>query len=183
MARLTKEQWAQARIQWESDPMITFDALSKQLGCSHAAVGQMAKKQNWQRDPDMRGIASRAQMKADSRELAKLSPESLGESFAESFKKTGIESFAARELAEDIRADVIERHRADWASHRELFRLSDIAADFNMGKSAKISAEMLALRQKAERAAYGLDESTSSETIEIVRSYGAKPDADKSEHL
>jgi hypothetical protein len=180
VARLNKEQWAQARIQWESDPMITFYELSKKLGCSHVAVGQMAKKQNWQRTPDMRGIASKAQMKADIRELGKLSSESFSESFEsfnESFKKNGIETFAARELAEDIRADVIERHRADWANHRELFKLSDIAVDFNMGKSAKISAEMLSLRQKAERAAYGLDESTSSETIEIVRSYGLKPDA------
>lgn len=163
MARLTKDQWAEARIKWEADPTLTFEALGKALGCSHAAVGQTAKKQNWQRAPDMRSIADRAQLKADAREKSKLSAETL----AESFKKTGIETFDARELAEDIRADVIERHRADWAVHREHFKTADIAANFEIGKSAKISAEMLAIRQKGERASYGLDEASSSSEIEL----------------
>jgi len=70
------------------------------------------------------------------------------------------------------RADVIERHRAAWADHRKHFTTVDIAANFEIGKSAKISSEMRSIRQKGERAAYGLDDSSASEAIEIVRSYG-----------
>lgn len=29
MARLTKDQWAEARIKWESDPTLTFENLCK----------------------------------------------------------------------------------------------------------------------------------------------------------
>lgn len=153
MPRLTADQWAAARIRWEADPALTFGALAGSLGVSHAAVGQRARKDGWQRTPDLRSIADRAQLKADVRERAKLSPHLSDES-----TKT-----ATRELAEDIRADVIERHRADWAEHRTCFKIGDIAADFETGKSAKISAEMLAIRQKGERAAYGLDDGATSQ--------------------
>ena len=170
MPRLTKDQWAEARIKWESDPTLTFGELGQQLGVSHVAVGQAAKKQGWERAPDMRSIADRAQLKADAREHAR---KLTSESYNESYKSAGGETLA-RAMAEDIRADVIDRHRADWAEHRVHFTTSDIAADFDKGKSAKISSEMLAIRQKGERAAYGLDDTTGTAEIEIVRSYGGK---------
>ena len=143
---------------------MTFSELGAELGCSHAAISQRAKKEGWQRLPDMKSIADRAQFKADARESAKLT----GVTYSVSCKKH------TREAAEDIRADVIERHRTDWARHRNLFGLDAIAADFDTGKSAKISAEMLAIRQKGERAAYGLDDDTGSQTIVLERSYGLK---------
>jgi hypothetical protein len=95
----------------------------------------------------------RAHIKAD----AKLRP-----NFDSEVQKAG-----AIEAAEDIRADVIERHRADWAEHRTHFKTGDIAAEFELGKSAKISAEMLAIRQKGERAAYGLDDGETSQKAEV----------------
>lgn len=165
MPRLTKDQWEAARLQWEADPTLTFDALAKALGVSHAAVGQRAKKENWERSASLHDVARLAQFKADARAAAKVSPQLSDEST----KK------AAKELATDIRADVIERHRADWAEHRAHYQTGDIASDFDLGKSAKISAEMLAIRQKAERAAYGLDEATGNDAVEVVRSYGVKP--------
>lgn len=151
MPRLTADQWAAARIRWEADPGLTFDALGKSLGVSHAAVGQRARREGWARDPNLADVSRRAQFKADQRALAKLSPQ------------VSAESSKTRELAEDIRADLIERHRADWAEHRQYFRTADIAADFDLGKSAKISSEMLAIRQKGERAAYGLDEAATTQ--------------------
>ena len=99
----------------------------------------------------LREVVERAHFKADRRELdAKLD----GQLDAGSSKVPTAASAAA---AEDLRADVIERHRADWSEHRKLFTLQEIKDDFEQGKAAKISAEMLALRQKGERAAYGLD--------------------------
>ncbi|ODU07978.1 MAG: hypothetical protein ABS84_14810 [Rubrivivax sp. SCN 71-131] len=154
MPRLSADQWVAARIRWEADPLLTFKELGKSLGVSHAAVGQRAKKEGWERDASLQDVARRAQYKADRREFdGKLSPKLSG----------GSTKKAARELAEDIRADLIERHRADWAEHRQHFRTADIAGDFNIGKSAKIASEMLAIRQKGERAAYGLDEQASTQ--------------------
>ena len=40
-----------------------------------------------------------------------------------------------------------------------------IAANFELGKSAKISSEMLAIRQKAERIAWNLDDKASDEIV------------------
>ena len=167
MARLTQDQWQEARAKWEADPALTFEALGAELGVSKQAISDKCKKENWQRTPDMKSIRERAQLKADKRELDKLDGK-----LDTSSTKIALE---AREAAEDIRADVIERHRTDWARHRNLFGLDAIAADFDTGKSAKISAEMLAIRQKGERAAYGLDDDTGSQTIVLERSYGLKP--------
>lgn len=165
MPRLTKDQWEAARLQWEADPTLAFTEIAKGFGVSEAAVRQRAKAESWIKTGSMKGIAERAQLKADEREVAKLRTNFEGE----------VQKRVAVEVATDIRADVIERHRADWAEHRAHYQTGDIASDFDLGKSAKISAEMLAIRQKAERAAYGLDEATGNDTVEVVRSYGVKP--------
>ena len=171
MPRLTKDQWAQARIRWEADPTLSFEDMAQTLGVSKQAVGKRAKDEGWEREPDLKSVGERAQFKADQRE-ANRKVDGLID--GEIDGKTSKRLSATRELAEDIRADVIERHRADWAEHRIHFKTSEIAENFEIGKSAKISSEMLAIRQKGERAAYGLDDTSATETIEIVRSYGGK---------
>ena len=158
MARLTRDQWAAARVRWESDPTLTMVAIGNEFGVSEAAVRQRAKADGWVKLGSMKSIQEAAQRKADEKLRSKFDDE--------------VQKASTRELAEDIRADVIERHRCDWAEHRQHFAVGDIAADFEMGKSAKISAEMLKIRQAGERAAYGLDEVTGSEAIVIERSYG-----------
>lgn len=47
MARLTKEQWSEARTRWESDPRDGFAWLSDELGVSRPAVSKMASSQGW----------------------------------------------------------------------------------------------------------------------------------------
>ena len=53
-----------------------------------------------------------------------------------------------------LRAALIQAHRDDWKTHTTLYPPDHIKANFEIGKSGKISAEMLALRQKAERCAW-----------------------------
>lgn len=151
MPRLTQDQWAAARIKWEADPTLTFEALGKEFGVSDEAIRKRCKSEQWERVASLRSINERAQFKADAKLGAKVGGE------------VGRPTAKTTELAEDIRADVIERHRADWAEHRTHFKTGDIAAEFEIGKSAKISAEMLAIRQKGERAAYGLDDTATSQ--------------------
>lgn len=49
MARLTKDQWAEARAWWESDASVSFQAIADRYGCSRPAVGQKAEKEGWAR--------------------------------------------------------------------------------------------------------------------------------------
>lgn len=49
MARLSKEQWAEARAWWESDASVSFQMIADRYGCSRPAVGQKADKEGWAR--------------------------------------------------------------------------------------------------------------------------------------
>jgi hypothetical protein len=49
MARLTKDQWAEARAWWESDPAVSFQMVADRYKCSRPAVGQKAEKEGWTR--------------------------------------------------------------------------------------------------------------------------------------
>lgn len=157
MARLTKDQWSAARVKWESDPAMTDNALAAILGVSKQAVEQQRKKNEWQKAGAMQNVNERAQFAADN--LAKLG---LDKQKAD-----------AVEAAVEIRAKLLETHRADWKEHRDQFTIAEIASNFDLGKSAKITAEMIKIRQEGERKAYGLDEqqtqeSKSSEPMRIV---------------
>lgn len=47
MAKLTKQQWADARQAWETDPREGFAWLAEKLGISRPAVSKMASSQGW----------------------------------------------------------------------------------------------------------------------------------------
>lgn len=160
--RPSQEAWETARRTWEADPTQTFESIAKIIGVSHTAVSKRANNPEdpWARQQSMREIVTKAQRRADAREVAaKVSAEA-----AKVAAETRKESVA--EAAVDLRADVLERHRADWAQHRTLFTLDAIKKEFEAGKSAKISAEMLSIRQKGERAAYGIEDVAPSNPLE-----------------
>lgn len=157
--RPTQEVWEQARRQWETDPTETFESVAKVVGVSRVAVSKKANNpaDPWARPQSMKAIVDRAQRRADAREVAAKVSDAAAKVAAETRKESVTED------AIDLRSDVLGRHRTDWSEHRELFPTAAIKADFELGKSAKISAEMLTLRQKGERAAYGLDETAGPE--------------------
>jgi hypothetical protein len=57
-----------------------------------------------------------------------------------------------------MRSKVLQIHRSEWRKHSGLYPLDCIKADFDEGRKAKISAEMLLIRQRGERAAWGLED-------------------------
>lgn len=146
--RPTADVWLSARQQWEADPTHTFESIAKIVGVSRVAVSKRAspEQEGWSRPQSLRQIVEKAQIQAD----AKVTPK-LRDVSAVTGKST-------EQAAVDVRADLLESHRKDWMSHRKLFTLDKISADFDEGKKAKISAEMTLLRQKGERQAYGLDD-------------------------
>jgi len=57
----------------------------------------------------------------------------------------------------------------EWRNHAKLFKLEPILADYKKhGTAGKISAEMLSIRQKGERIAWGMDTDSADSTITIA---------------
>ena len=152
--RLTKDEWAAARILWESDNEQTDASISERYGVSKQAVVQKRQRDQWQKIGALHSAGQRAQFMADSKSCQNIA---LGNIKSDSV-----------DLAVEIRADVIDRHRGDWAEHRKHFTVSSISDDFEMGKKAKITAEMLKIRQEGERKAYGLDDVTNTPSTSIA---------------
>lgn len=159
--------WADARLKWESDPRENWESIARWIATqgpavTRVAVSKRADKEGWARPQNLRDIAQSAHLRADAREVAaKVSLEA-----AKVAAETRAQAVA--EVAIDVRADVLERHRQDWNRHRELFTLDAIHDQFEVGKSAKISAEMLTLRQRGERAAYGIEDAPQANPLESM---------------
>jgi len=172
--RLSKDEWLEARQTWEADQTISFEALAERLGVSRPAVSKMAAKQGWVKAGSLDSINRAAHIKADAADIesldqvtGKVTDEVTGETLKREPLKQSVE------LSTDLRARIIQSHRAELRKHASLFKLDDINRDFENGKKAKISAEMLAIRHKAERLAWGMDETQAEgKQIVIERSYG-----------
>ena len=150
MARLTSQKWQQARRKWEADPVATFESVAEQYKISRQAVSKRAKAEGWAKVGALRQVAERAQLKADAK---------VAQGATKVARATGKkDAHATLDASVEIRAEVIGRHRQDWDQHRKTFAVAALGKDFEAGKRAKISAEMLLIRQRGERAAYGLEE-------------------------
>lgn len=47
MPRLTPDQWASIRIEWESEPVATFRALSVKYNVDNSEISRRAKREGW----------------------------------------------------------------------------------------------------------------------------------------
>lgn len=161
--RLTAEEWRKARLKYESDKRASFADIAAKYGVSKAAVGRMALKQKWSKVGALDSISREAHLRADEAEVD-------GNVDSNVDKKTPTsDSF---ERATDLRTKLIQAHRAEWRKHAHLFPLEEIKKNVTMGRSGKVSAEMIALRQKAERIAWGMDDAQQdNKAIVIERSY------------
>jgi hypothetical protein len=148
MPRLTADQWADARRKWEADETVSLAEIGRDFGVSKEAVSLAAERQGWVKSSTLPGINRAAQIRADLGELdGKLDPSS---------SKTPLP--ASIEESTDLRAKLIHNHRAELRLHAKLYPLDAIKESFTLGKVAKISVEMLAIRQNAERKAWGMDQ-------------------------
>lgn len=146
MPRLTKDQWSAARELWESDSTQTDESIAEKFGVSKSAVVKTRTQGSdcWKRAGSLQTVQQRAQFAADVK--------SNHPSYQGHHKSATIDA------AVEVRATLLSKHRDDWNEHRNLFTLGGIAKNFELGKSAKITAEMLKIRQEGERKAYGLDD-------------------------
>jgi hypothetical protein len=155
MPRLSKDTWADVRAEREAGA--SFPELAAKYGVSHQAIQKRAKTEGWGDGTNVAEVIRRKVAEKIARVVAGSNPQKRAE---------------AIDAAAERRAAVVRMHQAEWEDHRA--RFGSVPEDFEAGKLAKISAEMLRIRQDGERKAWGLDEASAQPTIVIERSYGSK---------
>lgn len=178
MARLTPDQWAAIREEWETDPKASHDTAAKRA--SEAGGFECPSREIVRRTQIKDGWAKRGQL-ADIGEAAQRRADKLVDSdgCAKVGKKVGnevgvatAEKLASRIESEIVRAEVLARHRTEWgelqnhrkaalvamqkaqkAGDKESWQIAKIAAD-----TAKANLQVLEIQQLAERRAWGLNE-------------------------
>jgi len=156
MPRLTSDTWGTVRAERETGA--TISALAEKFGVSRKAIQKRIESEGWGDGLDVGQTVRRKVAEKVAGLVAPCDPKKKAEAITAEAEKG---------------AAIIVRHRRDWEEHHNRFTVHGVANDFDLGKSAKICAEMLAIRQKAERAAHGLDDAPESVVV-IDRGYGSK---------
>jgi hypothetical protein len=140
MPRLSADTWETVRAEREASGT-SFRDLAAKFGVSDAAIVNRSKAEGWSDGKNVADVIRRKVSEKISGVVSTANPK----------KKAAAIDAAATKVAA-----VVELHQEEWRDHRAMF--GSVPEDFEAGKHAKISAEMLSIRQKGERAAHGLDE-------------------------
>ena len=166
--RIPEERYVAARILYETTPGATFKSIAAETGISWRGLEERSKKDGgWAKRSLLppSGMNEAAQQVADryTRKLA-----DYGDDITAEHKKAAVVETAA-EVAIDMRAQLLDRHRKEWSAIRQLVYRNLRAGEFNdQCKLAKISAETLQIVQSNERKAYGLDKGGDGDTSVTV---------------
>jgi hypothetical protein len=184
MASMTKDELrVLARTLWESVPAASVKTVAQEVGVADDQVAFWKRSEGWvkahRREGRQKQLATLAQ------EVANRMPP-VREAGTPAEAKAAVQEFV-QEFAIDVRAEVLQRHRREWAAARaviyqtiEQAKRGDVAGAYERGKLAKITAEALQILQNGERAAYGIarDHGTDDRTIVVV-DRGGSPGADE----
>lgn len=129
--------WETIRAEYEAGA--TMGRLAESHGVNKSAISRRAAKEVWTQD---------VTNAVDRRVNAKVN--GIGNT-VDPVKKS-----AALDAAADRKVAVIERHRVEWEEHRTLINEAVVARDFNAAKLARITAEVIQIRQSGERKAWGI---------------------------
>lgn len=165
-ANPSPERRAAARVMYEADPKATIASVAKEVGVAVKLVQHWRKEDEelgrpWQkaqaRLPDLTGRAMEA---ADALQTTL---DETGQELTDPRAAAVAASQAADRLAVDLRGQVLDRHRREWAGPRKIAYkalqqadLGDTEGAFSTGRVAKVLAETLTLVQAGERNAHGI---------------------------
>ena len=164
MPRLTTDQWAAIRLEWEGEPAQTYKALAERFGVQISSISRRSDREGWTKRNQLGSINESAQRKAD------LLTDADGNARQRQPEGKSVD-LATRTESEDLRAAVTARHRTEWAE-LEGFRKSALVAmkkahevgdreGWSMAKlaadTAKQNLSALEIKQQGERRAWGLD--------------------------
>lgn len=166
--RIPEERYVAARILYETTPGATFKSIAAETGISWRGLEERSKKDGgWAKRSLLppSGMNEAAQQVAD-RYTGKLAD--YGDDITAEHKQAAVVETAA-EVAIDMRAQLLDRHRKEWSAIRQLVYRNLRAGEFSdQCKLAKISAETLQIVQSNERKAYGLDKGGDGDTSVTV---------------
>lgn len=168
--RLTADQWAAIRMEWEGEPTATFSALAPKHGVNKSEISRTAKRQGWSKRGQIADINDAAQRRADANTNADGNPTQ---------RQPNAGALATREQSEAVRAAVLIRHRTEWAEmegyrqdalaamatakeagDRAAWMIAKLAAD-----TAKANLQALEIKQAGEARAWGLDAKSEEEIV------------------
>jgi hypothetical protein len=174
---------ASARALFEGQPGATVDTVAAAVGVDPKLVRSWKSEGKWV-------VATRAAagLSARAGELAnkfKVRMSELGKPLSDEVAAAEASREVAQEFAADVRADVLDRHRKEWAAPRKVAYEAlqqagkgDIAGGFERAKLAKITAETLTLVQVGECRAYGINHDARAgdgQTVVVVERGAAAP--------
>lgn len=148
------ERMAAARAVFEGKPRSTLNTTAEEAGVPLYWVRRWAREQGWAKaSRAMPGLSAMAAAAAD-RFQRKMSE--LGKPLDDAVAAQEAARETAAEVAVDVRAQVLDRHRKEWSAPRKIAYEAVQKGDFERAKLAKITAETLKLIQDGECRAYGI---------------------------
>jgi AcrR family transcriptional regulator len=174
---------AAARALFEGQPGATLDTVAAEVGVEVKMVRAWKGAGKWSPAPKaMPNLSARAGQLADA---FKVRMSQLGKPLTDEVAAAEAAREASEEFAVDVRAEVLSRHRKEWAAPRKVAYEAlqqagkgDVAGGFERAKLAKITAETLTLVQVGECRAYGLNHdarSADDRTVVVVERGAAAP--------
>lgn len=176
------ERKAAARALYEGQPGATCESVAAEVGVPVGTVRRWKAEGGWR--PAVKKLpelSARAGALADS---FKVKMSELGKPMDDEVAAAEASREVATEFAVDVRAQVLDRHRKEWAAPRKIAYDAIHRGDFERAKLAKISAETLTLIQAGECRAYGIkpDDKGDGRTVVVVERDGeALPVSDSGE--
>lgn len=147
---------AAARAIYEGVPGATCVSAAREVGAPEGTVRRWKAEGKWK--PAKRAIQN---LSARAGELANTFQKKMNE-LGKPLSDEVAANEAAKEMAEgfaiDVRAQLLDRHRNEWAAPRKIIYEAAKNNDLDKAKLGKIVAETLMLVQTGECRAYGLDQ-------------------------
>lgn len=151
---------AAARALFEGRPGFTVEDCAKETGIPAGTIRRWkaeasAAGRPWKPVPrNAPKLAARAGALANT---FRMKMEELGKPLDDKVAVAEAERATSLEVAVEVRAAVLDRHRKEWSAPRRLSYEAVQKRDFELAKLAKITSETLMLIQNGECRAFGLD--------------------------
>lgn len=174
------ERKAAARALFEGQPGATCETVAAEVGVPVGTVRRWKAEGGWR--PAVKKLpelSARAGALADS---FKVKMSELGKPMDDEVAADEAAREVAVDFAVDVRAQVLDRHRKEWAAPRKIAYEAIQRSDFERAKLAKISAETLTLIQAGECRAYGIkpDDKGDGRTVVVVERDGVSDSGETS---
>lgn len=156
----TADRKAAARALFEGVPGMTCERVAEETGVPVSKVWRWKLADGWK--PAVRQLPELSARAAALANRFKVKMSELGKPLDDSVAAAEAAREVATEVAVDLRAQVLDRHRKEWAAPRQLAYqaikegATDVAKAFERAKLAKITSETLTLIQAGECRAFGI---------------------------